>query len=121
MEADVAKALKTLQLEQEQWLDLSDMYFVLLGAASAMGPLSFLLSLGANVIAVARPGALRGIMQRAQDSPGRLLFPVRKGSDWKGLLAAGDFEGLSKLSGCDLLTQPPEIASWVAGVAPGKR
>merc|ERR1719382_1565423 len=77
MEPDVADALKELQGNQDKWLDLSDMYFVLLGAASAMGPLSFLLSLGANVIAVARPGALRGIMQKAKTSPGKLLFPVR--------------------------------------------
>jgi hypothetical protein len=32
--------------------DLSDKYFVLLGAGSAMGPLLLLLSLGANVVAV---------------------------------------------------------------------
>lgn len=121
MEADVADALKTLQLNQDKWLDLSDMYFVLLGAASAMGPLHFLLSLGANVIAVARPNALKGLLKQAKNTPGKILFPVKKGSDWKALLAAGDFEGLGKVSGCDLMTQTPEIAAWVAGVAPGKQ
>merc|ERR1719277_1244691 len=121
MEADVADALKTLQMNQDKWLDLSDMYFVLLGAASAMGPLSFLLSHGANVVAVARPNALKGILRKAKNSPGRVLFPVRKGTDWKALVAAGDMEGLSKVSGCDLMTQTPEIAAWVAGVAPGKQ
>merc|ERR1719277_779155 len=121
MEADVADALKTLQMNQDKWLDLSDMYFVLLGAASAMGPLSFLLSHGANVVAVARPNALKGILRKAKNSPGRVLFPVRKGTNWKALVAAGDMEGLSKVSGCDLLTQTPEIAAWVAGVAPGKQ
>ena len=121
MEADVAEALKTLQMNQDKWLDLSDMYFVLLGAASAMGPLSFLLSHGANVVAVARPNALKGILRKAKNSPGRVLFPVRKGTDWKALVAAGDMEGLSKVSGCDLMTQTPEIAAWVAGVAPGKQ
>ena len=33
-------------------LDLSQRFFVLLGAGSAMGPLQVLLALGANVIAV---------------------------------------------------------------------
>jgi len=121
MEADVADALKTVQLNQDSWLDLSDMYFVLLGAASAMGPLEFLLGHGANVIAVARPKALKGVMAKAKDSPGRLLFPVRKGSDWRGLVEKGDFDGLSRFSGCDLLTQTPEIAAWVEGVAPGEK
>merc|ERR1719277_383439 len=121
MEADVADALKTLQMNQDKWLDLSDMYFVLLGAASAMGPLSFLLSHGANVVAVARPNALKGILRKAKNSPGRVLFPVRKGTDWKALVAAGDFDSLGKVSGCDLMTQTPEIATWVAGVAPGSR
>jgi len=120
MEADVATALKKLQEEQEEWLDLSDMYFVLLGAASAMGPLEFLLSLGANVIAVARPKALRGVMEKARTSPGRLLFPVRKGTDWKGLLGSGDLDTLSGASGCDLMTETPEIAAWLLSVAPGK-
>jgi len=121
LEPDVADALKTLQMKQGEWLDLSDMYFVLLGAGSAMGPLMFLLSLGANVIAVARPRALRGILDKARASPGKLLFPVKKGVDWKGMLAEQDFDGLARVSGCDLLTQAPEIATWVCSVAPGKR
>jgi len=121
MEPDVAEALKTLQMNQDSWLDLSSMYFVLLGAASAMGPLHFLLSLGANVIAVARPGALKGILSKARNTPGKVIFPVKKGSNWKAFLASGDLDGLSKVSGCDLMTQTPEIADWVLSVAPGKQ
>ena len=37
-------------VDNPKWLDLSDRYFVLLGAGSAMGPLHVLLALGANVI-----------------------------------------------------------------------
>jgi len=121
IEKDVADALKSLQLNQDKWLDLSDTYFVLLGAASAMGPLNFLLSLGANVVAVARSGALKDILRKAKDSPGKLIFPVKKGFDWHALAQAGDFDGLSKISGCDLLKEPPEIANWLTTVAPGKR
>jgi len=121
IEPDVAEALKTLQLNQENWLDLSDMYFVLLGAGSAMGPLLFLLSLGANVVCVARARALKTIFEQAKNSPGKIIFPVKKGTDWQKLLAAGDFDSLSKVSGCDLMTETPEIAAWLDTVAPGKQ
>jgi len=121
IEKDVADALKELQRNQDQWLDLSDVYFVLLGAASAMGPLEFLLQLGANVVAVARPRALKGIFEKVRNSPGKLLFPVKKGSDWRSLVQAEDFDALSQVSGCDLLKEPPEIANWLASVSPGKK
>jgi hypothetical protein len=39
-------------VDTNEWLDLSDKYFVLLGASSAMGPLPLLLALGANVIGI---------------------------------------------------------------------
>jgi len=96
-------------------------YFVLLGAASAMGPLEFLLQLGANVVAVARPRALKGIFEKVKNSPGKLLFPVKKGSNWRTLMQDDNIEALSKISGCDLLKEPPEIANWLTTVAPGKK
>ena len=37
------------------YADLSDKYFVLFGAGSAMGPFEVLMSLGANVIAIDLP------------------------------------------------------------------
>lgn len=49
---NISSALTTQYYE-----DLSDLYFVLLGATSEMGPLKFLLDRGANVIAIARGGA----------------------------------------------------------------
>jgi hypothetical protein len=48
IEEDCAAAL-TAVAEHPEWLDLSNHYFVLLGAGSAMGPLPLLLALGANV------------------------------------------------------------------------
>jgi len=121
IEADTADALKLLQQNQEKWLDLRDMHFVLLGAGSAMGPLPFLLSCGATVVAVARPKALKKLFKQMKDSPGKLVFPVKKGVDWRSLAAAGDWDSLAAASGCDLLTQTPEIAAWIASVAPGKQ
>lgn len=121
LEPDVADALKTVQLNQDQWLDLSDTVFVLLGAASAMGPLHFLLKLGATVVLVARPRALKGILQQVKHLPGKVIFPVAKGTDWQALSKSSDLDGLAKVGGCDLLTETPEIAAWLATVAPGKQ
>lgn len=120
MEPDVADALKTLQGKQNEWLDLSGMYFALLGAASAMGPLYFLLEHGATVAAVARSKALVGILKKAKSMPGKVIFPVKQGADWKGLLERRDYNGLAKVCGCDLMTETPEIATWLTEVAPGK-
>eukprot|EP00928_Gymnodinium_smaydae_P032552 TRINITY_DN23544_c0_g3_i3.p1 TRINITY_DN23544_c0_g3~~TRINITY_DN23544_c0_g3_i3.p1 ORF type:complete len:779 (+),score=181.98 TRINITY_DN23544_c0_g3_i3:83-2419(+) len=120
IEPDVAEALKTVQDHEGEWLDLSDQYFVLLGAGSAMGPLLFLLALGANVVAVAQSRTLRKLMDKAKKSPGRLIFPVLKGSDWSEKLKAGDLDGVGKVAGCNLMTQAPEIAAWVKTVCPGK-
>jgi hypothetical protein len=121
IEKDVADALKHLQANQDKWLDLSDTYFVLLGAASAMGPLEFLLELGATIVCVARPGALKGIFSKVKNSSGKILFPVRRGADWKALVRCNDFDALSKVSGCDLMKEPPEIASWLKTVGIGKK
>eukprot|EP00405_Crypthecodinium_cohnii_P017928 CAMPEP_0206462206 /NCGR_PEP_ID=MMETSP0324_2-20121206/25847_1 /ASSEMBLY_ACC=CAM_ASM_000836 /TAXON_ID=2866 /ORGANISM="Crypthecodinium cohnii, Strain Seligo" /LENGTH=771 /DNA_ID=CAMNT_0053934331 /DNA_START=52 /DNA_END=2367 /DNA_ORIENTATION=+ len=120
LEPDVAEALKTLQGNQNEWLDLSGMHFVLLGAASAMGPFKFLLKHGATVVAVARSKALMKLLKEAQEMPGKVIFPVKKGADWKTPLAQGDCAALEKVIGCDLLTEAPEIATWICSVAPGK-
>ena len=69
---------------------------MMIGAGSAMGPLHFLLSLGATVIAVAQGRTLTRILKEARHSPGRVLFPVRRGSGWQKMLEAGDMDSLSK-------------------------
>lgn len=55
-------------------------YFVLLGAGSAMGPLLTLLSLGANVIAIDldRKGIWDRLIRETRNSPGTLIFPLKK-------------------------------------------
>ncbi len=60
-------------------MDLSQHYFVLLGAGSAMGPLPLLLALGANVYAVDidRPGVWSKLIGMARASSGEFTFPVR--------------------------------------------
>merc|ERR1712127_547813 len=62
------------------WCDLSDKYFVLLGAGSAMGPLHVLLALGANVIAIDldRPGIWKRLIGLAKKSSGTITFPIKQ-------------------------------------------
>ncbi|CAM9682242.1 unnamed protein product [Heterosigma akashiwo] len=98
---------------QNEWLDLSDRYFVLLGAGSAMGPYPLLMALGANVIAVDldREAVWARLMAVARDSPGTLTFPLKLD------MPAGTIEAdYAKYAGCNLFTQTPEIANWLCEV-----
>jgi len=126
-------------VKNKEWLDLSDQYFVLLGASSAMGPLLLLLSLGANVIAVdigSRPGGggrpwngplpgnRDGLIKAAKDSCGTLTFPLPEDMDDKAVSdIASEFreQEIFDKAGCNLLTQPAEIRNWLMGLYPGKR
>jgi len=123
IEADVADAIKLVQQHQGEWLDLRNHYFVLLGASSAMGPLYYLLSLGANIICVDldRDFIWNKLFAAVEDSPGRIIFPVAKGTDWQGMVAKGDLGELAKVSGSNLMTATPEISAWLNTVCPGKQ
>ncbi|BCY14008.1 hypothetical protein [Actinoplanes sp. L3-i22] len=83
------------------WLDLSDLKFALLGAGAEMGPLKWLLSWGATVLAVdlPRPDLWERITGVAKASAGRLIAPAGK----DGAL------------GADLGAEFPQIASWLLG------
>jgi hypothetical protein len=91
--------------QNPNWMDLSDAYFVLLGAGSAMGPFPLLMDLGANVIAVDldREGIWERLIAKTRSSPGTLTFPSKV--DIKGL---SDKE-IAKNAGCNLFTETPEI------------
>lgn len=67
-------------IDHPEWLDLSQHYFVLLGAGSAMGPLLLLLSLGANIYAVdiERPQVWERLIDLAKNSSGEFTFPIKK-------------------------------------------
>lgn len=102
------------------WLDLSDRYFVLLGAGAAMGPLQVLLALGANVIAVDLnlPHIWKRLITQAEASCGTLTFPLMAGADAQAKLST---EELYAAAGCNLFTQTPEIKNWLSSVHPGKQ
>jgi hypothetical protein len=84
-----------------EWLDLSGITFVLLGAAAEMGPLEWLCRWGADVAAVDlnRPAVWERIANVATEGSGRVRFPERDGE-----------------RGADLLADTPEIAAWLRGL-----
>jgi hypothetical protein len=98
--ADAVRAVAS----NPDWLDLSDLRFVLLGAASEMGPLRSLCRWGADVVAIdlPRPELWRRITQIAREGAGRLHAPVP---------IEGSSAELVDGAGADLLTQTPEVAT----------
>jgi len=117
IESDCGDAIEAC-VDHPEWLDLSQHYFVLLGATSAMGPLPLLLSLGANIIAIDldRPPIWKKLIAMVRDSPGTVTFPI-KGKASKPLGDMTDDE-LAEIAGADLLADTPEIANWLCKVCP---
>mmetsp|Transcript_19946 Transcript_19946/g.43369 ORF Transcript_19946/g.43369 Transcript_19946/m.43369 type:complete len:748 (-) Transcript_19946:200-2443(-) len=104
-------------VDNPNWCDLSDKYFVLLGAGSAMGPLLVLLALGANVIAVDldRPNIWKRLIGLAKKSSGTITFPLKQE---QSSLKTDD--ELYANAGCNLFTHTPMIRDWLMDLYPGK-
>ena len=129
IEKSAADAIKLVQ-QNPDWLDLSDRYFVLLGATSAMGPLDILLAHGANIIAIDinREGVWTNLLKRVRNSCGTVTFPVdQKAAAALGLdkgedkdYGEGKDDEISKIAGANLLEQSPEICAWLKKVRAGK-
>lgn len=116
IEKTAGESIKTV-IDNSEWADLSDLYFVLLGATSAMGPLNDLLNLGANIIAIDldRPMIWERLIKQTRDSPGSLIFPMsKKQSECK------TDEELYNCSGANMLSKTPEIAQWLSTVVPNE-
>jgi len=100
-------------------MDLTGKFFVLLGATSAMGPLEILLAHGATIVAVDldRSFVWKKLIAKARASAGRILVPVKRerlhGN--KDLKSLSD-DDLAEISGCNLLTDTPEIGDWIKNV-----
>ncbi|CAN0039667.1 unnamed protein product [Discosporangium mesarthrocarpum] len=116
IEPSAGQAIKDVAKKGE-WRDLSDKYFVLLGAGSAMGPLKLLLELGANIIAIDldRPGIWDRLIKTAEKSCGTMTFPLKKPQE--GLKGR---DAICQEAGANLLSQTPEILNWLKTVQPGK-
>lgn len=90
-----------------EWLDLSDLKLVVLGAGAEMGPLRALLRWGADVYAVdlARPQLWRGLLEDSKRYSGWLHLPARPGS-----------ARLEDRAGVDLVTEWPTVRQWLDGI-----
>ena len=104
-------------VDNPKWCELSDRYFVLLGAGSAMGPLHVLLALGANVIAIDldRPHIWKRLIGLAKNSTGTMTFPLKEAQD---NLKSDD--ALYASAGCNLFTHTPMIRDWLMDLYKGK-
>eukprot|EP00301_Raphidiophrys_heterophryoidea_P026923 c9393_g1_i1.p1 GENE.c9393_g1_i1~~c9393_g1_i1.p1 ORF type:complete len:771 (-),score=263.09 c9393_g1_i1:258-2495(-) len=104
-------------VKRREWLDLSDKYFVLLGALSAMGPLRVLLALGANIVAVDInvPRVWKALIELAENSCGTMYFPLSKPQD-----SLATREDLCAAAGCDLMGETPEVKNWLVDVCEDK-
>jgi len=116
IEESAGDAIKNC-VDRPGYLDLSDRYFVLLGAGSAMGPFLVLMALGANVIAVDldRPGIWKRLITIAKGSSGSITFPLKKEQS-----AIASDDDLYANSGCNLFTDTPRIRDWVIKLYPEK-
>lgn len=107
IEPSCASAVR-LVATNPQWLDMTGVRIVLLGAASEMGPLEWLSRWGAEVIAVDLPrrDLWERIIRVAKAGAGTLHAPVA------GTAPAGD--GVVDAAGADLLMQTPALAQWLS-------
>jgi len=120
IEPDAAQALCWTSDYFASGKSLQGVYFVMIGAGSAMGPFPKLLELGATVVAIDIPGCwgkggprpTKGLWKRlcdtARNSPGELIFPLSKKQS-----ECATEDDLYEASGCDLMNQPGEIANWL--------
>jgi len=104
VESSFADALHMLQ-DNPDWLDASDLTVVLIGAAAEMGPLEALSRWGATIVAldVRRPQVWDRIVTAARGGSGTLHLPV----------PAGTSQADTAIAGADLLTELPEIRTWI--------
>ena len=111
VERGFATSIHTV-LDRPEWLDLSDVTVVVLGAGAEMGPLRSLLRWGAHVIAVdlPRPEVWARVIATARSSAGHLTVPVPLGS------APDDDTELAAVAGIDLIRELPELVTWVSQV-----
>jgi hypothetical protein len=111
VERGFATSIHTV-IDHPDWLDLSDVTVVVLGAGAEMGPLRSLLRWGAHVVAVdlPRPEVWQRVIATARSSSGRLTVPVPLG------VTPIDDEALAAAAGADLVRSLPEVHSWLASL-----
>ncbi len=114
VEPSFAHALEAVMAHPE-WLDLTGVNFAVLGVGAEMGPAACLLDWEATVWAVdlPRPDLWRRVIAQAQGRAGRMRIPVPNGMPDRTQLQG---DALAAVAGADLLTQTPEIRTWLASI-----
>lgn len=115
VEPSFAEAIALL-IAHPEWLDLTGEDFAVLGAGAEMGPLACLLDWGATVWAVdlPRPEMWRRIISDAEGRAGRLRLPVPAAGGLDRAQLTGP--ALAAVAGADLLTQAPEVRTWLGEI-----
>jgi hypothetical protein len=105
IEPSCAEALRRVAGNPD-WLDLSDLRVVVLGAGAEMGPVHPWLRWGGEVVAVDLPGrpVWQRLLRSAERHAGRLHLPVRGAAD------------LPDRAGADLLHDLPALAHWLGSL-----
>ncbi len=108
-EPSFGNALRKL-ISHKEWLDLSGITFVIMGAGSEISPLKTLLSFGATVIAIdlERPDIWKNLIEFTRTTSGSLIFPIKAPVNLK----LND-DGLATMAGANLTSQTPEIRTWL--------
>lgn len=109
MEPSCGAALR-LVVANPEWLDLSGQTIVLLGAAAEMGPFKVLCRWRANIVAVDldRASIWEDLIPIARAGNGTLTMPLRCAPP-----STQDDAALASRAGANLITQAPEIATWL--------
>ena len=105
METSCAEALRSV-VANPAWLDMSDQRFVLLGAASEMGPFIPLSNWRAQIVAVDLPrrSLWEQILQTGRAGSGRLSVPTSPTSTSAEVVDS---------AGADLMVDAPRVRAWL--------
>jgi hypothetical protein len=103
IEPSCAEAVRAV-VANPDWLDLSDVRMVALGAGAEMGPVHSLLRWGADVVAVdlPRPAIWTRLLETNSRYAGRLHIPV-----------TGNAGALADRAGADVLHDLPSVLRWI--------
>ena len=110
-----------LVMANPDWLDLRDVDIAVLGASAEMGPTRSLLRWGARVHAVdlPRPAVWRRLIDITRGTAGSLRIPIALDAQGRAPITTGgavhpdDDDAVSAVAGADLITQAPELGTWL--------
>lgn len=113
-----------LVLDNPDWLDLRDINIALLGAGAEMAPTRSLLRWGAQVHAIdlPRPAIWEHLTAITRSTAGTLRIPIQLDSEGNPPFVVGgdvhpdDDATICAAAGADLLTQTPEVRTWLAEI-----